>query len=64
VSIDAIEDAQVYVYDIRGRLIFEDYTSDHGYFSWKPDDNLSSGIYLLKIEKNGVSKTIKTTYLK
>ncbi len=60
IEIDASWEADISVYDTKGRLV-----ADLGKNrKWSPGDGLSSGIYLISAKADGEKNTIKTVYLK
>lgn len=64
-----IAPVELFIYDINGQLIdriepLDDETKSRRTFTWTPDENIPSGLYLVKTAISGKKHTARIVYLK
>jgi hypothetical protein len=60
-SIDLPENSKLQILDLNGRLLFE---QNHAPYTWKPDNSVSSGVYIVRATSNGKTKSNRIIFLR
>ncbi len=55
--------SRITIFDLKGNTITTQEVCS-GTFEWKPSESMPSGLYLIRAELDGKTKTINTLYLK